>query len=706
MSISFKELIIDPRLQGALDTLGFTTPTEVQQAVLPVLIDKAPQDIHGQAQTGTGKTLAFGLPLITRIDVAQRCVQGLVVVPARELALQVFENLRPFAKALGIEMLVIYGGMSITDQISRLRKGVHLIIGTPGRLNDHIARGSLDLSTLKTLVLDEADIMFDMGFRADIEQLISSSSKTRELWLFAATVKPTINDFIEKYMKNPLVVSVGGEKVSTDNIQQHYAFVPFSYRMRALTRFIDREHKDFYGFIFCQTKILTAEVTDYLTARGYKVNSLHGDMGQEQRNLVIRNFRDKKLKIVVATDVAARGLDVPDLTHVINYSTPEDQETYVHRVGRTGRAGKKGISITFVGRSELRMLDGIKRKFNLTITPIQVPTREEIVDARLGVVAEFVDTMIESSGKNTMTAKIDELLQKYDVETFKNLTASLLHEKFFKDLHAEQDIPDFASQSANQVAGPEKAFLEISLNVGSEDGLPMEAIREHVITTSKTDAQHISRVRVSRHRTFVDVAREQADQFIANLQGTVLAEKTLFVQLVNNNNAPTTGGRSFDRGGDRGERSGGRERSLSYSGGGSRFGRSSRPSNGGSSSYGRSNDRGDRNDRGGDRPVRRRSSYDSMSSDVGGGSESNDYGSKQSFFERSRSERPSYDKPSYDKPSYDKPAYDKPSYGKSSGGYQGNRSDDFGGGFKRGGDRSRPYTPKKRDDSRSFHSND
>ena len=357
--ITFKDLNLSPESQQTLEKLGFTEPTEIQAKAIPLLLSK-PMDFHGQAQTGTGKTLAFGLPLLQRIDAQDRSTQALVVAPTRELALQICDSLKPFAQAAQISIVTIYGGSPMEEQVRALKRGVQVVIGTPGRLNDHLRRKTLNIGAIKTLVLDEADIMLDMGFREEVEEILKHAPENREIWLFSATVKSGISDLISGYMRDTQTVKVAKKTADAATVKQFYCSVPIRQRLPALQRFIESA-PDFYGFVFCQTKILTSEIAEQLIRAGYNVGALHGDLSQAQRNLVIKRFKNKEISIVIATDVAARGIDIANLTYVVNYSLPEDLESYVHRIGRTGRAGKTGVAISFIGRSESRTVSLYRR---------------------------------------------------------------------------------------------------------------------------------------------------------------------------------------------------------------------------------------------------------------------------------------------------------------------------------------------------------
>lgn len=446
MSSTFKNMLLSDEISQTLDRLNFTEPTSIQSEAIPFLIENKSVDLHAQAQTGTGKTLAFGIPLLMRIDKEKKHPQAVVLAPTRELAVQIYDNLKPFFQDSKIAGALLYGGMPISDQIDSLKRGAQVIIGTPGRINDLLIRKSMSFDLVNTLVLDEADVLFDMGFKEEIEDLIAKTNPKRELWLFAATIKPTIREFREKFMKNPKEISISKSNVGNALIKQHYAIVPFNNRTKAIVRFIDKTSTDFYGFIFCQTKLLAAEVADQLSAKGYRASALHGDMSQDQRNLVVKKMRNKELRILVATDVAARGLDIPDLTHVINYSLPEDNETYVHRVGRTGRAGKEGIAISFIGGGELRKVEYLVKRFNLVIDKITVPTREEVVGFRFERLKEFF-TETKKEVSSSISEFVKELhnnilneVNMLSSEELKNAMSSLIKARFFNDIESEDQL--------------------------------------------------------------------------------------------------------------------------------------------------------------------------------------------------------------------------------------------------------------------------
>ncbi len=520
---NFKDLQISPEILTVLEELSFIEPTEIQKKAIPLLLSPQPIDFHGQAQTGTGKTLAFGIPLLQKVDKTIQTPQGLIVAPTRELAVQIYESLYKVGSKIGVKIAVMYGGMSIDEQIRTLRRGVHIIVGTPGRLNDHLRKGTFAAGALETLVLDEADIMLEMGFKEDIEELMGYLPKKREIWLFSATVKPGIADIMRKHMRETVSVRITSNVVGTERTKQYYCIVPFRSRLHAITRVIQAV-PDFYGFIFCQTKVLAGEVSDQLMKRGYNVAALHGDLSQTQRNAVIKKFKNGDITILVATDVAARGIDIPNITHVINYSIPEDLESYIHRVGRTGRAGKEGIAITFVSRTEQRTISHIERKFGGKINPMDVPSRETVVEQRLGQILVYKDSIKDKQIKEK--ERIEAHIQDMSKEDLLLLTTHLLSDKFLDTLDLEE-IPYTHVEPASR----EQQYQEIFINVGSEDGVTQEAVRRYLMQTPIIKPEQIITIRVIKHRSFVKLSSDCSPDLVSSLRGHSLDGRKVQAQV-------------------------------------------------------------------------------------------------------------------------------------------------------------------------------
>ena len=394
---SFAALQLPASLLSALSDVGYETPSPIQAACIPHLL--AGSDLLGEAQTGTGKTAAFALPLLARLDLAKKVPQALVLTPTRELAIQVAEAFQKYAHHMpGFHVLPVYGGQSMVIQLRALSRGAHVIVGTPGRIMDHLERKSLNLDALRTLVLDEGDEMLRMGFIEDVEWILEHTPATRQTALFSATMPDPIRRIAQRYLREPREVKIRSATTTVATIKQKYWQVRGADKIEALTRMLEIEEEFEAAIIFVRTKTATVELADRLEARGYEAAALNGDMTQGLREQVIERLKSGSLDIIVATDVAARGLDVPRVSHVINYDVPYDTEAYVHRIGRTGRAGRAGVAILFVSPREMRMLKAIERATRQPIEPIALPTRGEVAERR---VAQFkqqiMDTLAEEN---------------------------------------------------------------------------------------------------------------------------------------------------------------------------------------------------------------------------------------------------------------------------------------------------------------------
>ena len=364
---AFKALGLSATTLKALERKGFTEPTDIQRECIPLLLGKN-VDVVGQAQTGTGKTAAFALPILEKLDVEDRSTQALVLAPTRELAMQVADEISSLKGDRKISVEAIYGGSSYETQFKKLKKGIQIVVGTPGRIQDHLERGTLDLTHLKFAVLDEADEMLDMGFVEDIEKILSQTNEDKRMLFFSATMPDPILALAVKFMKEYEIVRIRKGEVDTSLTEQYFVALRESDKMEVLTRIID-SCSQFYAIVFCKTKVQCEEIGRKLGEKGYPAEALHGDLSQKQREIILQKMRDHKIGILVATDVAARGIDISELTHVINYTIPGDPEVYTHRIGRTGRAGRTGVAITFVTPSEKRKFAFIKRINKSEIEP-------------------------------------------------------------------------------------------------------------------------------------------------------------------------------------------------------------------------------------------------------------------------------------------------------------------------------------------------
>jgi ATP-dependent RNA helicase DeaD len=388
---SFADLVLSPELSKAIAELGYEKPSPIQVQALPILLGE-PTDFIGLAATGTGKTAAFGIPLLEQIDPAKKSVQGLILCPTRELALQVTGQINLLGKHKGIKALPIYGGANYSDQIHGLRNGAKIVVGTPGRVIDHLERGTLNLKDVKTLILDEADEMISMGFKEDLETILQASPReTSKIWLFSATMGKDVRRVADTYLKTPKQVQVNRTEMLSNTVEQLYYPSRESDKPEIMCKIIEAADV-FYGIIFCQTKALVMDLTQYLMSRGYKVDCLHGDKTQNDRERTMQAFRDKKVTMLVCTDVASRGLDVKDITHVINYSIPRELDVYVHRIGRTARSGKAGVAISLVTPSHRNLIGRIEQMTKSRMKEGRVPSRKDIGAKKVaGFLAKFQD---------------------------------------------------------------------------------------------------------------------------------------------------------------------------------------------------------------------------------------------------------------------------------------------------------------------------
>ncbi len=410
---AFNQLALNKTLLKSLDEIGYENPTPIQAQTIPLLLDG--RDVLGEAQTGTGKTAAFALPLLSNLDLKQKDPQVLVLAPTRELAIQVAEAFKKYATHIkGFHVLPIYGGQDYRGQIRSLDRGVHVAVGTPGRVMDHMRRGTLRLNNLKTLVLDEADEMLRMGFIDDVKWVLEQLPEERQIALFSATMPQVIRRIATKYLNNPVEILVKVKTATADTIRQRFWPVSGFHKLDALTRILEAETFDAM-LIFVRTKIATAELSDKLEARGYSSAAINGDIAQNTRERAIQNLKNGKIDILVATDVAARGLDVKRISHVVNYDIPYDTEAYVHRIGRTGRAGRDGDAILFVAPREKRMLNAIERATKQKIERMELPSTELINDKRVSKFKQRITDTLANQDLGLFSQLIEQYQQEHNV---------------------------------------------------------------------------------------------------------------------------------------------------------------------------------------------------------------------------------------------------------------------------------------------------
>ncbi|WP_019119193.1 DEAD/DEAH box helicase [Brevibacillus massiliensis] len=497
---NFTDFALHKNIMQSIHDMGFEEPSPIQAACIPRILTGV--DLIGQAQTGTGKTAAFGIPLIEKVTTANT-IQAIVLTPTRELAIQVSGELRRIAKYKRIRTLPIYGGQSISHQIRALKQGVQVVIGTPGRVLDHLRRKTLRLDNVTMLVLDEADEMLDMGFIEDIETIISHLNEDRQTLLFSATMPAEIKRLATRYMKNPETVTVSREEVTAPLIEQVYYKMFERNKLDSLCRILDSEDVEL-GIIFCRTKRGVDELTEALQARGYLADGLHGDLSQAQRDKVMKAFREGTIEFLIATDVAARGIDVGNVTHVINYDIPQDPESYVHRIGRTGRAGRKGIAMTLVTPREMRQMMIIQKQTKAAIVSRNVPTLEEVAERKQEQLREQLINLIESDGIAEMYEKVAQsLAADYSPE---QIAAAALHLAFHNEIGdgTEAEVYDFGE------TGAAKGMVRFFLNVGRNANVkPQDLVRE-ISESVGIPGKAVGRIDIFENFTFVEVPEEVA----------------------------------------------------------------------------------------------------------------------------------------------------------------------------------------------------
>lgn len=500
---SFQDLTLTSPLLTALNDLGYETPTPIQAKTIPPILDG--KDIIGQAQTGTGKTAAFALPVLDQIDLQNTAPQALVLAPTRELALQVAEAFQGYAAHLkGFHVLPIYGGQSYTVQLRQLKRAAHVVVGTPGRVIDHIKRGTLKLDQLKFLVLDEADEMLRMGFIDDVEWVISQTPDTRQVALFSATMPSAIRKIAQKYLNAPVEISIKNQSRTADTIRQRFWTVSGYHKLDALTRILEVE--DFDGMIvFVRTKIATVELSEKLEARGYNTAPLSGDVPQNQRERTVDRLKNGKLDILVATDVAARGLDVDRISHVINYDMPYDPEAYVHRIGRTGRAGREGEAILFVTPREKRMLNSLERSTKQKIAQMEMPSTEVVNNQRIARFKQKITDTLAQEDSQFFVQILEQYEQEHDVPAIEiaGALAKLMQgdEPLLLEEKAKPRRRDAGTGAATSSVGMERFRVEVGREHRVKPGHIVGAIANETGLANK----YIGRITINDTHSTVDL---------------------------------------------------------------------------------------------------------------------------------------------------------------------------------------------------------
>lgn len=497
---SFENFHLSKELLKGIKEVGFEEPSPIQEKCIPAVLRG--EDVIGQAQTGTGKTAAFGIPVIESVDLSLKEVQMLILTPTRELAIQVSEELSRIGRYKRIRTLPIYGGQSMGRQIRSLQQGVQVVIGTPGRLLDHLRRGTLRLSHIQTMVLDEADEMLDMGFIDDIEQVLSYLPEHRQLLLFSATMPLAIRQLAKKYMRKPRYITINRGEVHVPSIEQIYYRVLENFKLDALCRFLDTEDVDL-SIIFCRTKKGVDELADSLTARGYLAGGLHGDLQQEQRDRVMNAFRNGEIELLVATDVAARGIDVGSVSHVINYDIPQDVESYVHRIGRTGRAGRNGVALTLVTPRELKQLRLIEKETGVRLKARELPTLEEIAAKQQSSWITQIEEVIQSDAKlDLFEDMVVQLSGKFSPQ---KIATAALYLLFSDRFNRNQD------QTYNfGETGASPGMVRFFINVGRNVNLRPQELSKAISEQAGIAPRQVGKINIYDRFSFVEVIDDVA----------------------------------------------------------------------------------------------------------------------------------------------------------------------------------------------------
>ena len=536
--MTFKELGLDANLVQATDALGFKTPTPIQEKAIPVLL-KGTKDLVGLAQTGTGKTAAFGLPLLQLIDRDKKFPQALVVCPTRELCMQIVSEIELFKKFIpGMHVVAVYGGASIGAQIRDLKRGVQIVVATPGRLIDLIERKAINLEQIKYVVLDEADEMLNMGFQDDIEFILKNTPKREATWLFSATMPPEIRRVSKKYMKDPVEITVGVMNTALKNIDHQYYVASAQHRYETLKRLIDF-NPGIYGLVFTRTKIDAQQVAEKLTREGYDIDALHGDLTQQQRDKVMGEFRNKTLQILIATDVAARGIDVVGITHVINYELPDDVEVYTHRSGRTGRAGKTGVCMSIVHSREVSKLKQIERMVQVSFHKLEIPTGKDVCRKQFfHFIDKLLQTDISHGDYETYVPMLEEKFADINKEEVLKRVAATEFDRFLKyyenaedlnvrerarDYKIPREIADREHRPRRDTGGRDYKsngnFTKLFVNLGTKDGFYKASFLQFILDLSDLKKEVLGRIDMKEMNSWIEIDTQSASQMIRSIDG-------------------------------------------------------------------------------------------------------------------------------------------------------------------------------------------
>jgi len=532
---SFDALGLSGELVETIRQMGFESPTPIQEQAIPILLT-GNTDLVGLAQTGTGKTAAFGLPLLELIDDTNRSTQALILAPTRELSVQITSDLEKFSAGMkNLNIVTVYGGASISDQIRKVRKGVQIIVATPGRLIDLLSRKVVDLTTIRYVILDEADEMLNMGFKEDIDDILSTMPKEKNVWLFSATMPREVREISKNYMKNPQEITMGERNQGNENIDHQYIVVDERDKYLALKRFVDYT-TDIFGVIFCRTKIDTQRIAEHLIKDGYNADSLHGDLTQMQRDRVMRSFKNKTLQLLVATDVAARGIDVSSITHVIHMNMPDEMEYYTHRSGRTARAGKKGISLAIISKKEIGRIQQVERSLKRKFTRISVPTGDEVCQNKLlALVHKINQVEVNEEEIDSFLPEVYHELRDLSKEDIIKRFASIEFNRFLEYYRDAKDLNKSDSKSRTYEGSDEgdqfSSGDRIFINVGKMDDLEKGTLLGLICDFGEVTREAVGKIDLKGAYSFFEVDKKYTEQIMKGFEGVEVRGRKVRLEM-------------------------------------------------------------------------------------------------------------------------------------------------------------------------------
>jgi ATP-dependent RNA helicase DeaD len=564
----FSELGIRHDIVNAISELGFSSPTPIQEQAIPVLLSGS-NDFVGLAQTGTGKTAAFGLPLLELLDFSTSQPQALVLCPTRELCLQITNDLKNYSKNVqNVHVVAVYGGASISDQLRQIKRGVQIVVATPGRMLDILSRKAIDFSQVKYVVLDEADEMLNMGFQEDIDQILSTTPDEKKTWLFSATMPAEVRRISKKYMTDPHELTMGTKNTGNANIEHEYYVVKARDKYAAFKRIVDF-NPEIFGIVFCRTKIETQEIAEALIKDGYNADSLHGDLSQQQRDKVMKRYRDRSLQLLIATDVAARGIDVNNVTHVINYSLPDEVENYTHRSGRTARAGKTGVSISIIHSKELGKIRQIERVIGKQFTKVDIPNGFDVCEKQLFALVHKVHNV--DVNEEQIEQYIPRIMEEFADLTKEDIIKRFASLEFNRFLEYYKDAPDLnvsaefdgrGERSDRSSRGVRGDYTRLFINLGSVDEFTRGDMLGFICNTAKISGKSIGKIDLKGVYTFFEVENAIAEAVQQNFKGAEFNGRSVRIEVAGDRDGGSRSGGGYRGGSGGGRREGGsRERS-------------------------------------------------------------------------------------------------------------------------------------------------